>query len=387
MDQSIVNKKIGLVANTAWNLFHFRAELMSRLKEDGNEVFCIAPADGNEKKLEPYCHRFVALEKLQRKGTSAKTDLALYHELVFIFKELQLDLVLCYTVKPNIYGTLAAHRLNIPTVNTITGLGFAFLENRLINKIVVRLYKYALQKSARVIFQNKDDRHLFIKKGLVKAGRTTLVRGSGINTDFFNPSKNVERLDDKIRFLFVGRLLYDKGVMELLHGFTEAAAMVNNLQLHLVGDTDSGNPASVEETDLLPFRTRNDITFHGYEEDVIPYLAPADVVILPSYREGLPRVILEGMSMGKPVITTNVPGCKEMVVNGQNGILVDVKSSQAIASAIQKMALLKKEQRHQMGAWARQEVLNKYSSEAVIQSYYLILHDIFAGQRGLKKIN
>ena len=124
-----------------------------------------------------------------------------------------------------------------------------------------------------------------------------------------------------------------------------------------------------------------------YQENDIPFLAPADVVILPSYREGLPRVILEGMSMGKPVITTNVPGCKEMVVKEQNGILVDVKSSHAIAAAIQKMALLKEEERNQMGAWARQEVLKKYSSEAVIQSYYLILHDIFAVQRGIKKIN
>lgn len=386
MDKSVVNKRIGLVANTAWNLYHFRSELMAQLKLDGNLVFCIAPPDGFENRLEPMCDAYIALQKLQRKGTSAKMDLALYHELVQIFQTLQLDLVLCYTVKPNIYGTLAAHRLNIPAVNTITGLGFAFLENRLINKIVVRLYKYALQKSARVIFQNKDDRHLFIKKGLVKAGRTTLVRGSGINTDLFHPTINKDREDQNIRFLFVGRLLYDKGVMELLNGFKAACTRIQNIELHLVGDTDSGNPASVEEADLQPFRERADITFHGYQEEVIPYLASSDVVVLPSYREGLPRVILEGMSMGKPVITTNVPGCKEMVVNGQNGILVEVKSAQAIATAIEKMALLTKSDRDQMGLWARKEVLTKYSSEAIIQAYYLILHDIFAGQSKVKNI-
>lgn len=348
-----------------------------------NVVFAIAPADGFEDRLTAVCDGYEEIKKLQRKGTNAFSDLALYHELVSIMKRQKLDVVLCYTVKPNIYGTLAAHRLGIPVINTITGLGFAFLENRLINKVVVRLYKYALEKSSRIIFQNKDDRHLFIKGGIVKAGKTSLIRGSGIDVEKFHPKYNATVNDGTLNFLFIGRFLYDKGVIELLQGFSLAAEKNSNIRLHLVGDTDEGNPASVSAADLTQYRQRADIHFYGYQENVIPYLADADVVVLPSYREGMPRVLLEGMSMAKPVIATNVPGCKDMVRNGLNGFLVKVKSGEELANAILQMAALSQKDRIALGNTGRKNVVEHYSSEAIIREYDSVLSDLM-GSRSIK---
>lgn len=381
MDITVNGLRIGIIANTAWNLFHFRSDLILYLRQSGNKVFGIAPADDFEDRLKEVCDGYVRLTRLQRKGTNAMSDLSLYHEMVDIMKTLQLDLVLCYTVKPNIYGTLAAHRLGIPVINTITGLGFAFLENRIINKVVVRLYKYALEKSSRVIFQNKDDRHLFVRKGLVNAGKTSLIRGSGVNISRFHPIEACDTHDGKIRFTFIGRLLYDKGVIELLKGFSAAFEKNNNIVLDLVGDRDEGNPASVSMQDLAVYKNRNDICFHGYQENVIPYLSRTDVVILPSYREGMPRVILEGMSMAKPVIATNVPGCKDMVIHDVNGLLIDVKSHKAVENAVLDMASLNQESRHAMGIKGRENVVQLYSSQAIIKEYELIIHDIMSGSR------
>ncbi len=384
VDQTIRGFRVGIIANTAWNLYHFRADLIRHLRCHENKVYGIAPADGFEGRLEEICDGYEELKKLQRKGTNAFSDLALYHELVAIMKRQQLDVVLCYTVKPNIYGTLAAHRLGIPAVNTITGLGFTFLENRLINKVVVRLYKYALEKSSRVIFQNKDDRHLFIRKGIAKAGKTSLIRGSGIDVEKFHPKLNTRSMNEKLNFIFIGRLLYDKGVMELLQGFAKAADELGHINLHLVGDTDEGNPASVSAEDLARYHHRNDIHFHGYQENIIPFLAQSDVVILPSYREGMPRVLLEGMSMAKPVIATSVPGCKDMVKNGINGYLVKVKSAQEIADAIIEMAGLSSDEREAMGEAGRQNVVEHYSAQAVIGEYDMVLKDLM-GDKKIRK--
>ncbi len=384
VDQTIRGFRIGIIANTAWNLYHFRADLIRHLRGHENKVYGIAPADGFESRLEEICDGYEELKKLQRKGTNAFSDLALYHELVAIMKRQQLDVVLCYTVKPNIYGTLAAHRLGIPVVNTITGLGFTFLENRLINKVVVRLYKYALEKSSRVIFQNKDDRHLFIRKGIAKAGNTSLIRGSGIDVEKFHPKLNVLSSNGKLNFIFIGRLLYDKGVMELLQGFAKAAEELTHISLHLVGDTDEGNPASVSAEDLALYHHRDDIHFHGYQENIIPYLAKSDVVILPSYREGMPRVLLEGMSMAKPVIATSVPGCKDMVKNGVNGYLVKVKSADEIADAITGMARLSADERAAMGEAGRRNVVEHYSSNAIIMEYDMVLRDLMGDKKKRK---
>ncbi len=385
MDQTVRGLRIGVIANTAWNLYHFRSDLIRHLRLHHNVVYAIAPADGFEGRLTAVCDGYEEIKKLQRKGTNAFSDLALYHELVAIMKRQKLDVVLCYTVKPNIYGTLAAHRLGIPVINTITGLGFTFLENRLINKVVVRLYKYALEKSSRIIFQNKDDRHLFIKEGIVKAGKTSLIRGSGIDVEKFHPTLNTIVHNGRLNFLFIGRFLYDKGVIELLQGFSLAAEKNSSIHLHMVGDTDEGNPASVSNADLAQYRQREEIHFHGYQENVIPYLAKADVVVLPSYREGTPRVLLEGMSMAKPVIATNVPGCKDMVKNGMNGFLVKVKSGEELAHAILKMAALSIEERMEMGITGRKNVVEHYSSEAIIREYDFVLSDLMGSRRIIAK--
>jgi glycosyltransferase involved in cell wall biosynthesis len=240
-----------------------------------------------------------------------------------------------------------------------------------VNKVVIRLYRYAFSKADIVVFQNPDDLNLFVDLELVSMDKVKLIYGSGIDTEQFQPISNVKN-SKRVDFLFVGRLLFDKGISELLNAAKELTEVNNDIQLHVVGDFDKNNPASIGEGWLQKFKKNNNITFYGYQDNVKPYIEMSDVVILPSYREGLPRVMLEALSMEKPVITTDVPGCREVIDNEKNGFLVPVKSSTHIAEAMIKMASLSKNERNQMGKHGRVLALRKFSTE-IVNSNYLIL--------------
>lgn len=361
---------IALVVNTAWNIVNFRRNLIHALTERGYTVLAMAPEDEFVSQIESAGARFIALKQLSRKGTNPLQDMRLMAELRQLYKKEKVDIALHYTIKPNIYGTLAANMAGVRSLCTVTGLGYTFLSKGIASKAARQLYKYAFRKTDMVWFQNADDQKLFLKNGWSSPERTGLVPGSGIDTDFFHPRYNSPRKEDRFRFLFIGRLLYDKGIRELLQAFDLLSQSHPEVDLHIIGAYDTGNPSGLSQATFEKYLEKHpQVRYLGTTEDVRSHLATADAVVLPSYREGLPRVLLEGMSMAKPLIATDVPGCRETVIPGKNGFIAPVKEAQGLCLAMQQLIDLPKEEREEMAHNSRQLALDRFDQRIVIQRY------------------
>ena len=360
--------KIAVVLNTAWNIYNFRTGLIKALQAQGFDVVAIAPKDEYVGKIREMGIPFIPVKNLKRKGTNPTRDARLVRELTGIYQSEGIDLVLQYTIKPVIYGTIAAHHCGVKTINTLTGLGYAFLSKGLVNRLVQVLYRYTLKKADQVFFQNKDDLQLFLDNDLVDQHKAGIIHGSGIDTDYFQADSSPGGQGD-LQFLFIGRLLEDKGI----HEFVEAASMIKQSHpgstFHVVGDLDAHNPSGISQQQLDDWVSHGWITFHGHVEDTRPYIEQADVVVLPSYREGLPKVMLEGMSMSRPLIATDAPGCRETVQDGVNGFLCEVKSGTSLATAMERMINASAEDRRAMGHASRQLALMKFDEQLIIKQY------------------
>jgi glycosyltransferase involved in cell wall biosynthesis len=360
---------IAITLNTAWNIYNFRLGLAKALLAAGYRVLAIAPPDKQVAAIEATGCRFIPLEELRRKSTNPAQDVRLLLALRRIYEQEQVDLALHYTIKPVIYGTLAAHWSGVRTINTLTGLGYAFMARTPMHYLVRGLYRTALRYADRVWFQNEDDQRFFLQKGLVDPAQSGVVRGSGIDLDAFRPLPR-QRQDKRFRFLFIGRLLSDKGIHELISAAQQLRAKDSEVEIHVLGALDQGNPAAIAAGQLAAWRASETIIYHAPTDNVRPFIREADALVLPSYREGLPRVMLEGLAMAKPLITTDVPGCRETVHDGVNGYLVPAKDSAALAAAMLRMRKLSAEELVAMGQ-AGYELAHTYFDEALIVDRYL----------------
>jgi glycosyltransferase involved in cell wall biosynthesis len=368
MDVASNAKKVALVVNTAWNIVNFRLGLIKALIESGYQVVAIAPPDTYVDRIVQTGCKFVPLKRLERKGTNPVRDLQLTHELYRIFKKEAIDIALLYTIKPNIYGSIAANLANIPTICTVTGLGYSFISTGLVSRIAKGLYKRAFRRATRIAFQNRDDLQLFIEQGLAKQEKCILIKGSGINTEHFAPApKNVET--NQFIFLFVGRLLFDKGVRELLQAAKEIKEQQPEVEFWMVGALDEDNPSCISHELLIEYQKEGVVRYFGVSDKVREIMQDADVVVLPSYREGLPRVMLEALSMAKPIITTDTAGCRETVVDGKNGYMVPIKHADALRDAMKKMLQHSKEELQDMGAEGRKMALEEFDEKIIVQHY------------------
>jgi len=303
-------------------------------------------------------------------------------ELFRILKTLKPSILHTFTAKPNIYGTIAGKLARIPIIiNTITGLGSFYVENNLKSKFVRGLinlfYGLAFLFSDCVIFQNFDDLKYFYKIGLVRKAKATVIKGSGIDTKQFSPrstqSKTLEQLrkelnlNSKIVILMIARLLKHKGVLE----YCRAAQIIkfyyeDSVEFLLVGDFDKGNPFCIEKDKLYYFIQNDIIKFLGRRDDIKEIIALCDVFVLPSYREGIPRTLIEAASMGKPIVTTNAVGCKEVVEHGRNGFLIPKKDSDALAEAIE-ILIKNKKSREKFGKHSRQKAIKEFDKNIVVE--------------------
>ena len=360
-------KKIFLVSRCSWTLFNFRTGLICALKEAGHFVVGGgAGGDGYEAKVESLGILFVRLP-LDKRGIHPGADLKFFWSLYRWYRKEKPDIVHHFTIKPVIYGSIAARLAGVPKIiNTVTGLGYVFTEEKgfLLRGIVEWLYRLALSSATFTFFQNKDDLGLFLKKRMVSPKKAGLLAGSGVNTDHFSPRA---RLHEKpLTFLMIARLLRHKGV----HEFVEAARLVKkeypDFYFQIVGGRDERNPTVVSQNDLNRWKKENVIVWLGEVEDVRSVVEKADVVVLPSYREGTPRSLLEAASMGKPLIATDVTGCREVVEDGVNGFLVPSKDVQALAEAMRKM-ILDSPLRFRMGKAGREKILREFDETAVVQ--------------------
>ena len=370
-------KKIVIVSNTTWNIHNFRLNIIRKLIDEGNEVIVVAPIDEfihYKKQFKNLLH--FPLRKLDRDSINPLKDLKLMLELKGIYAKLKPDFIIHYTVKPNIYGGIAANQLGIPSIAVVTGLGYAFIHNGFIKKITKILYRYSNRFHRKVIFENDTDRQLFEDEKLIRPEQGISVKGCGVDTRYFAPTKARSTDQDKIIFTFIGRLLYDKGVKEFIEAAHFLQSKISHAEFWMVGEIDKENPSAIKEDDLVEWMKGANIRYHGSTKDVKKYISLSDCIVLPSYREGMSRIIMEGMSMEKPIITTDTPGCRETVDEGKNGFVVPVRDSRSLALAMQKMDQLTPLQRADMGRYGRQKAIAEFDEAVIANHIFNILEEV-----------
>lgn len=358
--------KIAIVLNTSWNIFNFRMGLIKALRQDGHEIHTIAPLDDYTSFLvEAGCvHHAV---KMDSRGANPLKDLALTIELFGIYRRLRPDVILHFTIKPNVYGTLAASLLRIPTINNVCGLGTIFLKKGVTSRVAKWLYRASFRFATKVFFQNSDDRAIFLDERLIAPGIADLVPGSGIDLTRFQP---VEFKRNKtFTFLLVSRLIADKGILEFVEAIRQLRSEGIDARFQVLGAKDPNRKRGIATEVIESWITNNTIEYLGTTKDVRPVMEQADCVVLPSYREGTPRTLLEAASLGKPIITTDVPGCHHVVQHEYNGLLCTVKSPEDLASKMRQMATSPDETLLTFGRNGRKKMEAEFDETRVIQKY------------------
>ena len=351
--------KILLFANTDWYLYNFRNGLARELRGQGHEVTLLSPPGNFQDLLKEDGFQWIPFP-LSRQGINPLSEIWTLWQLIRIYRKVQPDIVHHFTIKPVIYGSLAAHILRIPCIlNSITGLGHLFIDTGIITRVLRGVAKLLYQISLRgtqVIFENPEDRDIFIRNRLLKADQTHLIMGTGVDVEKFQPAtKN----NDIPVILFSSRMLATKGLPE----FMDAARILKQkgfkARFAITGATDPGNPASIPEGQIDTWKQSDLVEWWGWQDDMPATLARADIFCLPSYREGVPNALIEACACGLPIVTTDVPGCRDVVTHGLNGLLVPARNAPALADALETL-LADADLRYSMGRTGREIAVNKF---------------------------
>lgn len=359
--------RIVLTVNVAWNIWNFRRTLVEALVEEGHHVIILAPSDQTVDELRKLGCDFEPLE-MSRKGLNPFEDFALAMRMRKAFKRLKPDIVLSFTIKNNVFGGFASRGMRHAFIPNVTGLGTAFLSGGAVRMLVERLYRFAFAKLPIIFFQNGDDLALFKERGLVRKEQAHILPGSGIDLQRYAAEPFPEGSGSP-RFLMIARLLRDKGVVE----YADAARAVKlthpDVEFQLLGAIDAHNRSAISREVLDGWVAEGVLEYLGETSDVRPYIAKAHCIVLPSYREGAPRTLIEAAALARPTITTNVPGCRAVVEAEETGFLCEVKSAESLADAMRVFAGMSPERKAAMGAKARQKMVSEYSDKIVIARY------------------
>ena len=366
-----MSKTIGFLSHSDLNLYLFRAPIIKELVGKGHKVYAICPSGDKNDALKSLGCEVVNYE-ISRKGLNPFAEVLTIKKIYEVIKPLDLDILQNFTAKPNIYGSIAGKKANIPFVcNAVTGLGSFYIDNSFKSKVVKTimntLYKYANSKADRCIFQNSDDMNYFVDNGFVDEQKAVLIKSSGIDTEAFT-SQKVHK-NEKLNVLMIARVIWHKGIKE----YYEAASLLKDLDVTftLVGDTDEHNPSCANKE----FLENGNVKWLGHRDDIKEQIDKCDIFVLPSfYGEGVPRTLLEAASMGKPIVTTNNVGCKEVVDDGVNGFLVPIKDSKALAQKI-KILVENETMRNEFGKASRKKAVEEFDVKVVVEQY-LRLYDV-----------
>jgi glycosyltransferase involved in cell wall biosynthesis len=360
-------KRIALVCNSSWAMVNFRMAVMRALRADGHELVVVAPDDGARETLAAEGIGFEAWE-VRARGTNPLKELGSLTSLRAILDRLNPDLALCYTIKPAIYGSFAGAFRKRRTLAIITGLGYAFLASGWKSAIARLLYRAALRLAQDIWFLNEDDRALFRERGLIGREDGFLLPGEGVDTARFSYT-SPRAVDGKTVFLMISRLFRDKGVGEYLDAAGSVKAERSDAVFRLAGPPGDGGPGTIALGDIHALEAKGVLEYLGRLEDIRPAIAEADFVVLPSYREGLPRSLLEAASMGRPLLATDVPGCREIAVDGVNAFLVAPRDAASLAEGFRRVLSLPRAEAHSMGLKGRDMVVSKFGDDAIIAAY------------------
>ncbi len=399
MSEADVSKPVHVVfsSNAGWYLWNFRRTLMRHIETEGFRVSAVCSSDEYTERLSQ-SFRHYPIHILQRVGMNPFADGLLFFEYLWRYAQLKPDLVLNFTIKPNIYSSLACRVLGIPCISTVTGLGYAFGKESHLKRLVVFLYRIALVGNKKVIFQNEDDRDLFVREGIIPSEQAELVAGSGVDMGRFSPDATMipSGGGESLVFAVSSRMLIEKGIAE----FVEAARVVKGrfpaTRFLLIGPIDHTKPLGFRRSEIQEWEDEGIIQYLGNVDDMVTCLRSIDVAVLPSsYREGIPKSLLEAMSLEKIIITTDVPGCRAVVKGlsdssksssdaaakvriGLNGMLVPPKNVEALASAMLAVIEMNSEERLSMGKAGRQIVKDEYDQEIVLRRYRKMVEESLA---------
>ncbi|HIM74590.1 MAG TPA: glycosyltransferase family 1 protein [Campylobacterales bacterium] len=366
--------KIIIVSNTSWSIFNFRLELARSIKQNGYEVTLVAPYDEYSDRLgkEFEYHDIY----MNNKGTNPKEDIKTTIEFYKLYKKIKPDVVLHYTIKPNIYGTIACNMLGIRTINNIAGLGTLFVKQNFDTKIAKWLYKYSQSKADKIFFQNRDDFDMFTGENLVDKRKCDILPGSGVDTYRFTPV-SYKKEDEVFRFLLVARMLWDKGIGEYVEASKIIKSKYKNIEFQMLGFLDVENNSAVSKEQMQESVGAGFVNYLGISDNVKEEIAKVDCIVLPSfYREGTPRILLESASMAKPIITTNNVGCRDVVDDGVNGYLCEIRNAQDLANKMETLLSLSESERIEMGKRGREKMILEFDESIVIGKYLITLKNL-----------
>lgn len=357
-------KKILILANASAGLYNFRIELVQRLLKEGYEVYFSVPESIEDKKVKLIVETEAKHIQtyINRRGMNPLEDFKLIREYKRIIKEIDPDLILTYTIKPNIYGNYVANKYGKPVIMNITGIGSSLASGKLKN-IVKELYRYACNKSKLVFFQNQNNQAFFIENKIVDQNKTKLIPGSGVNISMYKPMKE-ENQDETIKFLFIGRIMKEKGIEEYLEAAEILTEQYSNVEFQILGAFEEDKYKEIIENNK---NVR--IKYLGTSSDVRNEVKGVDCIINPSYHEGMSNVLLEGAAMGKPLIASNIPGCREIIEEGYNGYLFEVKSISSLKEKIIKFIELNNKDKECFGINSRKKVISEFDRNIVINEY------------------
>jgi glycosyltransferase involved in cell wall biosynthesis len=352
-----------VAANSAWNLGNFRAGLIKEFLRAGYEVTTLCPGPhGLTIDEQSLSHRDW---RVDRSSIDPRKDVVSFLNMVRIIRQEKPDAFLGFTIKPNIYGSIACRLLKVPSLLNVSGLGTSFMSGLAFRRAILVLYRFAFAKADSVFFQNPDDAKLFIDHHVVRAGQAYVLPGSGINLAKFTPTD----LPPEPKFLMVARILADKGVREYVAAARQVKGSVPGASFALLGELDRHNRRSIGEGELNQWVGEGVVKYLGATEDVRPFIREASAVVLPSYREGLPRTLLEGAAMGRPLIGTDVPGCRQVIRDGVTGYLCDPRSAESLAAALERFATSSYSEREAMARNARAMVEQEFDERLVFEAY------------------
>lgn len=359
---------IAISSNTSWYLYNFRKNTILSLIEQGYQVVGIAPKDEYSAKLSELGCEFIHIN-IDQGGTNPVRDIQTFFDFYRIYKKQNIDVVLNFTPKNNIYSTLAAKFNGTQAINNIAGLGILFINESVTSKIARFLYKISQSKASKLFFQNEDDRALFLQKKITTSVETDRLPGSGVDLRRFTLSPAPD--DGKVRFLLIARMLYDKGIGQ----YVEAARVLkakyaDKVELQLLGFLDVNNPSAVSKEDMQAWVDEGIVNYLGTSDNVEQDIAKVDCMVLPSYyREGVPKSLLEAGAMGKPIVTTDNVGCRETVDDGVNGYLCELRSSESLIEKLELIINKSHQERLAMGEKSRLKIQNEFDEQIVITKY------------------
>jgi len=367
-----------LSINTSWNIANFRAGLVRAMVAHGFKVAAASPSDAHTTRLGEIGCRHIPLA-IDNKGTNPLKDAILFLRYLGLMRREKPGVYLSWTIKPNIYGSLAAYILRIPVICNVSGLGTTFLHQGWLTRFVKLLYRIALSRSAVVFFQNREDLDLFVKSRLVRPEQGQLLPGSGIDLDHFALAPFRPRdADSGPVFILIARLLWDKGIYEYVEAARRIKAQMPRARFRLLGFLDVENRTAVPRQTVEHWEQEGIIEYLGETNDVRPHLADADCVVLPSYREGTPRSLLEAAAMARPLIATDVPGCRDVVEDGVNGLLCRAKDIDDLTDKMLLFTASSNEQRLEMGRQSRLKAERQFDERIVVDAYLAAIEQILA---------